>query len=225
MGLVQRRLHLRRQRHPFQLQESAAADADQAAVDADRYSVADLVLGRVGWRKIEPFLLRLLQDGQRDRMMEPALGGGGETQDLLRRVPIGGDHEPDFRPFAGQRAGLVEQHGVHLAEQIQGAAVLDQHAALRAQRQCGQHGQRGSHADAGAHVAVEHGGGALRPDHAEGERADPERRDHRLVGEPLALMLRGEFVACGVVENLRDLGGRGFSAGFLDGDDASCRPP
>ena len=161
----------------------------------DGDAVTHFVLCAVGVRKLQPFLFGFLQDRQRDRVMEPVLCGGCVAQDIQRRMAIRGDDLPDFGPFTRQRPRLVKQDGVDVTEQIQRSAVLHQDASLRAQCQRGQH----RHSNAGAHIAVEHGGGALRPHRAERERSDRERGDHRFVGKLFALVLRGEPVPGRVV--------------------------
>ena len=55
----------------------------------DRDAVADLVLRVVGRRQLEAELLGLVQDRQRDRVMELRLGGGRELEDLLGREAVG----------------------------------------------------------------------------------------------------------------------------------------
>ena len=212
MGVVERGGDLGGQRDAFQFQKARTADADPAPFDPNSDAVAQLVLRRVGPRQHEALFFRLLQDCQRDRVMEPVLGRRGIAQDVRRGISVDRDDPADLRALAGQCTGLVKKNGIDVAEQIQRAAVLDQHAALGTQCQRRQHRQRGGHPDAGAHIAVEHRGGALRAHGAERQRAYRERRDHRLVGQLFAALLRGEGVARGVVENSRDFRGRGFLA-------------
>ena len=82
MHLVEGVFHLSRQRDTLQLHEAPAADAHSMPVDADRDAIADLVLGRIGQRQAQALLLRLLQDGERDRVMKPPLGRRSEAKDL-----------------------------------------------------------------------------------------------------------------------------------------------
>ena len=124
----------------------------------------------------------------------------------------------DLGSLARQSAGLVEQHRVDFAQQVERAPVFDQNTLLRAERQCRQHCQRCRHTDAGSEVAVDDRHGARRAQRGQREPAQTKRRNHRLVGEPLALVLRGELVAGAVVQDLGDLRGRGLAARFLDRD-------
>ncbi len=218
MGLVERRFDLSRQRDTLRLHEAPAADAHPMPVDADRDPIADLVLGRIGRRQMEALLLRLVQDGERDRMMKSPFRGCGEAQQLRRTEAVGGDHPPDLGPFPRQCAGLVEQHGVDLAQEVECPPVLDEDAFLRAERQCRQHRQRRRHADAGPEVAVDDRHRSRRAQRRKGETTQTKGRDHRLVGELLALVLRSEFVTGAVVQDLGDLRGGGLTAGFLDRD-------
>ena len=192
-------------------------------VNADRDAVADLVLGRVGHRQAEALLRRLLQDRERDRVMKPPLRRRGKAEDFQRIETVGGDHPSDLRPLARQCAGLVEEYRIDLAEQVESAPVLDEDPLLSAERQCRQHPQRCRHSNARAEITVQRRYRALRADRCPGNCTDGQGRDHRLVGELLAPVLRGELVAGSVIEDLGDFRGRGIAARFLDRDlDLAC---
>src|ERR1700737_1882657 len=83
---------------------------------ADSNAVADLILGRIGGREAQPLLRCLLEDSQRDRVVELALRRGSEAQDLQWTKAVGANHPPNLGPLAGQGAGLVEQHRIALAQ-------------------------------------------------------------------------------------------------------------
>src|SRR6516164_7419481 len=119
MRLVQGIVYLSGQRDTLQLHEASAADAHSVPVDTDRDAIADFVLGRVCQRQAEALVCCLLQNCQSDRVVEPALGCSGEPNNLDRPKTIGADHPPDFGPLARQCAGLVEEHGIDLAQQIE----------------------------------------------------------------------------------------------------------
>ncbi len=65
--------------------------------------------------------------------------------------------------------------------------------------------------------AVEHGGCALHAHCAERQPSGRQGRDHGLVGELFAFLLGGELVAGRVIQDLRDLRGRGRLARLLHG--------
>jgi hypothetical protein len=81
-----------------------------------------------------------------------------------------------------------------------------------------EHSERRRHPDAGAHIAVEHGGSALRAHRAQRQRADRQRGHDRRVGQSFAPLLRSELVAGGVAQYLGDLRGGGRLARLLHGD-------
>src|SRR5271169_6171849 len=161
MRLVERRFDLPRQRDILDLHEAAAADTHATAIDANGDALADLILSSVVRRQSQALVSSFLEDRERDRVMKPPLRRGSEAQDLQRIEAVGGDHPTDLRPLPGQCPGLVEEDGVDLAEKVEGPAILDEDSLLRAQRQCGQHTQRGGHPNAGAEIAVERCYGAL----------------------------------------------------------------
>jgi len=68
--------------------------------------------------------------------MKPLLRSSGKPQDLQRIETVGTNHPADFRSFARQRAGLVEEYSVDLAEKVERAPVLDENPLLSAERQC-----------------------------------------------------------------------------------------
>ena len=188
--------------------------------DVDGDAVADLVLRVVGRRQARArapaALCRIARaigwwNFRSAAAAKPRIWSGVE--------PVGGDDPADLGPLAGQRAGLVEEDRVDLVHQLERPAVLDQDALVGAQGQRAEHRQRRGHADAGAEVAVEHrhrAGGAHR---GQADGADGQGRDHRLVGQPLALVLRGQLVAGRVVEDLADLGRGRLAARRLDRDE------
>ena len=116
VGLLERGRNLVRQRNAFHLHEPATADADPAPLDGDCDPMAHLVLCRVHGRNIQPFLVRLLQDGARDRVVEAVFGGCRIPQDVHRRIAVGRNDLADLRAFARQRAGFVEKHRIDFAE-------------------------------------------------------------------------------------------------------------
>ena len=163
-------------------------------------------------------LLGLVEDRQGDRVVELPLGRRGVPEDPLRTRAVGGDDPADLGPLAGQRAGLVEEDGVDLVHQLQRPAVLDEDALVGAQGQRAEHRQRRGHPDAGAEVAVEDRDRAGGPHRRHAHARRGQGRDHRLVGQPLALVLRGQLVAGRVVEDLADLGRGRLAARLLDRD-------
>src|SRR4029077_11526938 len=112
--LVECRFDLPRQRHALHLHEAAAADAHSmhavdAIGDADGDAVADLVLGRIGGQQAQSPLRCLLEDRQRNRVVELPLRSRSEAQDLQWTKAIGANDATYFGPLPGQGAGLVEQ--------------------------------------------------------------------------------------------------------------------
>ena len=218
VGIFQGVPHLLAHRQAFELHEPLAADPDGPPVDVDRDAVADLVLGVVGHRQLEVQLLRLVENGQGNGVMELLLGGGGEEQDLFFGETVAGDDAADLGSFPGQGARLVEEDGIDLVHQLERPAVLDQDALAGTEGQRGEHGQRGGHPDPGAEIAVEHGHCAGRAHRRQADRADAQGRDHGLVGQAFALVLGAQLVACRIVEDLADLGRGRLAARFFDRD-------
>ena len=105
------------------------------AVDADADAVADLVLGLVGLRQLNPKLAGLVQDGHGDGVVELLLRRRGKPEDVGFAKTIRGDDAAHFGAFPGQRPRLVEQHGVDLAHQFERPPVFHQNALLGAQGQ------------------------------------------------------------------------------------------
>ena len=132
---LQLALDLGRDGDALHLHVAPAADTNHVSIDADADAIAHLILGIVGGWQIQAHFLGLVQNRQRDGMVEFAFGGRGIQEDVLRLVAIGRDDLADFGALTGQRSGLVEQDRVDLVHQFQRAAVLDQNAFLRAERQ------------------------------------------------------------------------------------------
>ena len=63
--------------------------------------------------------------------MKPLLRRRRETKDLRRVEAVGGNHSPDLGPLARQCTGLVEEHCVDLAQEVECAPVLNQDTFLR----------------------------------------------------------------------------------------------
>src|ERR1700730_6681881 len=97
MRLIERRLDLSCQRHTLRLHEATAADAHlmhpiNTIGNADSDAIADLILGRIGGRQAQPLLRCLLEDRQRDRVVELALRRGSQAQGLLWTIAAGAYH-------------------------------------------------------------------------------------------------------------------------------------
>ena len=188
-------------------------------VDVDRDAVADLVLGVVGRRQGEAQLLGLVQDRQGDRVVELPLGGRREAAGSARRR----SRRPAMmRPTSGRSRVSVPV----LSKRTVSTSFISSSARPSLTRM-----------PLLAHRASElsmASGAAMRmpvpksllstatapagPIVAMPERADGQGRDHGLVGQPLALVLRGQLVAGRVVEDLADLGRRRLAARHLDRD-------
>ena len=150
--------------------------------------------------------------------MKPPLCRRSEAQDVQRIEAVGGNHPPDLRPLPRQCAGLVEQHRVDLAQQVERAPVFDQDTLLRTERERGEHRQGRRHTNAGSEIAVNDRDRACGAQGGKRKPAQTEGRDHHFVGDLLALVLRGELVTGAVVQDLGDLGSRGLAARFFDRD-------
>ena len=209
---------LRRNLDPLRLDEPLAADADGVPLDLDRDAVTDLVLGVVGRRQGEPQLLGLVEDGQGDRVVELPLGGRREAEDPLGSQPSAAI----TRPTSGRsrvRVPVLSKRTVSIWFIIsERPPVLDQDALARAQGQRAEHRQRSGHADAGPEVAVEHRDRADGPHRGHPERTDAQGREHGLVGQPLALVLRRHLVAGRIAQDLADLGRGRLAPRHLDRD-------
>ena len=90
--------------------------------------------------------LRAFDDRLRQRVLGRFFDGGGQSQHLAL-IPIGQQHHIGERRLAdGDRAGLVEDHGVELGRALQRVAGADQDAVLRAQADAGRQAHRRRHA-------------------------------------------------------------------------------
>ena len=76
---------------------------------------------------------RLAHDRVGERVLRAALGGGDEGEDLvLGGRAVGADDVGDAGLALGERAGLVEDHGLDRAEPLERLGVAEQHAVLGA---------------------------------------------------------------------------------------------
>ena len=152
-------------------------------------------------------------DAQRlgDRMLEPRFRRRGEPE----QMPIGdaafvADHVEHRRRAVGQRAGLVEDHGVDLGEALHMGAALDDDAGARRMRHRGEHGGRRGDADAGA-VIDDHERQETVEIAGQRRRADrqAECRHDQPVGELLGVVLHPRIADRRGFDQLRDLPGGG----------------
>ena len=115
---------------PALLQEGAAADQNAPAIHArlDAESVQHLEIR--GRREGESSLLRLLNDGVRDRMLRGLLDGGKQQERVVARDPIGfelGQRRPPER----QGAGLVHDEGVDVPHALDRFRATEEDACAR----------------------------------------------------------------------------------------------
>src|SRR5271165_2459262 len=135
-------------------------------------------------------LLKPFEDRPGDRMCKLLLCGRGQAEHLLRRMSAATENAADFRLFASQRPGLIEQHGVHLAHLFKCATVLNQNTMLRAKRERRQHAQWRSHPYAGAALRVNHGERCTWVRDSRCKRGNPKRRHYRKIRKVFSSRLR-----------------------------------
>ena len=125
-------------RSRWRAQEGAAADGDAAPVDRAGDALPGLLVD-VG-RACVSASAGLL-GGADERLAEHVGGepvdGGGKAQDSPRRDAVERHDLADVGGADRQRAGLVEEHGARLAERLDRAGALDDHAAARGAREAG----------------------------------------------------------------------------------------
>ena len=92
-------------------------------------------------------------------------------------------HRHHIEGAVGQRAGLVEHHGVHLGKRLKIVAALDQHAKLAGAADAAEERQR--HADDERARAADHQEGeAAQNPVAPGAHAQKRRDDGKQQGKP-----------------------------------------
>jgi hypothetical protein len=124
-----------------------------------------------------------------------------------------GDDVDHGRRTVGERAGLVEHHGVDVGELFHMPAALDDHAGARGMRHRGQDRGRCGDADAGAEVnnnqrqeTVEVAG------HGRGAGGERQRRRHQAIGKALGMVLHAGVADRRAFDQANDLtGGRSSS--------------
>ncbi len=174
-------------------------------------------------RERQPQRLGPADDGLADGMLGALLDRGGQGEQRLRRL-AGGGHDVAHRGAAhGERAGLVEDHGVHAVERLQRRRAADEHPSLGpapgrhhdGRRRGEPHGARTGDDEDGHRVRQSQedaGGGSEQPPGGEGQRRDDEdgRHEHRrhAVGQTLDRRSR----ALGFFHQLDDPGERGLRA-------------
>ena len=89
-------------------------------------------LKRVGARDREPTLLCALDDALRDRVFRIVFDGRCQRECILLSEAVGRGDLHDPKLAAGQRSGLIEEHGCHIARLLEPAAVAYEKPALSA---------------------------------------------------------------------------------------------
>ena len=124
-------------RRPRGLDVRPVPDADVAAVEPAGDALArdlDHVLDRAHDRERRP---GRVAEGARHGVRRLRLEGPRELERRVVAVPAG-----DRRPALGERAGLVEQHGVDRAQPLERVGVLDEDAGARRPQQRHRHRER-----------------------------------------------------------------------------------
>ena len=196
------------------IEPGGAADRDPQAVDEAGDSLADRLVHLLGEGELEPPPLRLAHECGRERVGRELVERGGEAERLVGGEPVERDDVVDLRRAQRERAGLVEQHGLRLAEQLDHAAALDDHPGARGPRDTGDERDRGGEDQRARRCDDEHGdrahGVAARgPGGAGHEQRDREEDRGVAVGEPH----EGRLLRLGLADEadevrVRALGGR-----------------
>ena len=157
-------------------QPARAADRDAPAVDAPLDPLAAPLLDMRRRGEHEAALLRRVDKRFREHVRGQLVDRGGEPQQLVRADPVEGDDPLDRGLSERQRAGLVEQHRARLAELLDHAAALDDHAAPRGAGDAGDQRDRRGQDQRARRRDDHHGDEAHRvPRHRPGEPGHPER--------------------------------------------------
>ena len=150
-----------------------------------------------------------------DGVVALGLDGGGQVEHLLGERPAAGVTATTVA-ILGQGAGLVEDHGVHVGQPLEGVAAADEDAQRRGPPAADHHGHRRGQAH-GARAGheqhgdgAEHGGArrsrppATRPRKVSGRDGQDGRDEHR--ADPVGQALEGRLVALGVVDQALEPG-------------------
>ncbi len=132
----------RRQVHPQRLHPAQASDAVAAQAHLALGALAGYRTHSLGRRHGQPLRVRRGLDRAGQWMLAAALQAGGDDQLLGRVAPGCRDKGHESRLAHGERAGLVESHGVHAVRDLQGLGILDQDAVPRRDAGAG-HDRRG----------------------------------------------------------------------------------
>ena len=77
--------------------------------------------------------LRFILDGLRNGMGLSVFGGGGVGQNVLLGIARTRIDSADLWPSLSQSPRFIEDDGIDLVEQLEGAAVFNKDAALRSE--------------------------------------------------------------------------------------------
>ena len=124
-------------------QPHRAADGDAPAIDTPLDPLPASLHDLRRRSELEAALLRRVHERLREHVRGQLVDGGGETQQLVGADPVEGDDPLERGLPERQRAGLVEQHRARLAELLDHAAALDDHAVPRGAGDPGDERDRG----------------------------------------------------------------------------------
>ena len=124
-------------------QPHRAADGDAPAIDTPLDPLPAALHDLRGRGELEAAVLRRVHERFCEHVRGQLVDGGGQTQQLVGADPVERDDPLERGMPERQRAGLVEQHRACLAELLDHAAALDDHAAPRGARDARDQRNRG----------------------------------------------------------------------------------
>ena len=208
------------------LEERAVAQGDHPAVHpaGDALPRVRGEVFRLG--QLDLPLPRTCHDRRRERMLAPALQARGKTQQGGLVPAFSGHHRNDLGLSLGQRAGLVHDQRVHLAHDLDGLGVLEQHAGRRAFARSHHDGHRRRQAQRARTRDDQHSHGVdqgvgqagLGADQCPyGERDDGRGHDRRdeVAGHHVRQLLDRRTGALGLRDHMHDLGEQRLGAHAL----------
>ena len=168
--------------HAVRVHELVIAHQHHMLVDHGRHAMARLFANVMDAFLVDRAGICFL-DRQRDGMVRIGFRVRRVAQQVIGVDVVFGMHRHHVEGAVGQRAGLVEHHGVHLGKRLKIVAALDQHAKLAGAADAAEERQR--HADDERARAADHQEGeAAQNPVAPGAHAQKRRDDGKQQGKP-----------------------------------------
>ena len=198
------------------------ADDDVFAVDVRRHAMARVVGGVAYTLGIE----LALEGGAhrlRDGMVGERLGEGCDFKQRLLGIAALGVHRDDRERAVGERAGFVENDGIHIGERLEVVGAFDENSQLGRAADAAKEAQRHANYECARAADDEEGQAAQDPiGPSTGHQAAAER-EHRCragdggrvdAGEPCDEVFGACFLLAGVFHKLQDARDGGLAKGF-----------